>query len=57
MPARHRYDGQSDADGGVTVRETTTVTAPCIVLGYMAKHAELAHARTFSLLAGELAGG
>ena len=57
MPARHRYDGQSDADGGVTVRETTTVTAPRIVLGYMAKHAELAHARTFSLLAGELAGG
>lgn len=41
---------ESDADGGVTVRETTTVTAPRIVLGYMAKHAELAHARTFSLL-------
>ncbi|WP_454130706.1 hypothetical protein [Microbacterium lacticum] len=39
------------------VRETTTVTAPRIVLGYMAKHAEIAHARTFSLLAGQLAVG
>lgn len=43
------------ADGGNTiVRESTTVTAPLPLLGYMAKHAELAHARTFSLLAHKL---
>lgn len=41
--------------GGTVVDETTVVTAPPVVLGYMARHAELAHARTFALLPAQLA--
>jgi len=41
---------------GAVVTESTTVTAPALLVGYMAKHARLAHERTYSLLAGELAG-
>ncbi|MFD4960304.1 hypothetical protein [Microbacterium sp. NPDC058389] len=42
------------ADGTV-VEETTTVTAPGPVIGYMTKHARSAHARTFGRLPAELA--
>jgi hypothetical protein len=38
-------------DGGTVLHETTTVTAPRQLLGYMASHA-----RTYSLLPAELAG-
>jgi hypothetical protein len=40
---------------GCRVAETTEVTAPWPVLGYMAHQAEVAHARTFSLLPDVLA--
>lgn len=36
------------------VTESTVVTAPALLVGYMAKHARLAHERTYTLLAGEL---
>jgi hypothetical protein len=39
---------------GTQVHETTTVTAPWPVVGYMTKHARIAHARTFSQLPAEL---
>ena len=39
---------------GTVVEETTIVSAPWPLLGYMAKHARLAHARTFALLPAEL---
>jgi hypothetical protein len=39
---------------GTEVRETTTVTAPWPVVGYMTTHARIAHARTFAHLPGEL---
>ena len=38
-----------------TVHETTVVTAPLLLVGYMTRQARLAHARTFSLLPSELA--
>jgi hypothetical protein len=41
-------------DGTTIVQEITTVTAPSPLVRYMAKHAEIAHARTFSLLDHEL---
>lgn len=44
------------ATGGARIVETTTVTAPWPLLGYVARNAERAHARTFSLLPGELSG-
>ncbi len=45
----------ADAEGSRTrVREVTTVSAPAIVVGYMTRHARLAHARTFARLGGEL---
>lgn len=37
-----------------TLHETTVVTAPPPLVGYMARQARLAHARTFSLLPTEL---
>lgn len=40
---------------GAVVEETTTVTAPAPLVGYMTKHARAAHARTFERLPGELA--
>lgn len=43
-------------DGGAVLHETTTVSAPRLLLGYMASQAHEAHARTYSLLPGELAG-
>ena len=46
---------RAEADGtGAVVTESTVVTAPALLVGYMAKHARLAHERTYSLLAGEL---
>lgn len=43
------------ADGsGATVTESTVVTAPAPLVGYMAKHARVAHERTYSLLPREL---
>ncbi|WPR91104.1 hypothetical protein [Microbacterium rhizosphaerae] len=39
---------------GTEVHETTTVTAPWPVVGYMTKHARIAHARTFAHLPAEL---
>jgi len=44
-------------DGGTLLHETTTVAAPRFLLGYMASQAQLAHARTYSLLPRELAAG
>jgi hypothetical protein len=41
-------------DGKTVVSESTTVTAPLPLVGYMTSQAHLAHARTFSLLAAEL---
>ncbi|CAN5398280.1 hypothetical protein BH11ACT5_BH11ACT5_20870 [soil metagenome] len=47
---------RAEPDGtGAVVTESTVVTAPALLVGYMAKHARLAHERTYSLLAGELA--
>jgi hypothetical protein len=43
-------------DRGTVVTETTVVTAPLPVLGYMTRHARIAHTRTFSLLPAELDG-
>jgi hypothetical protein len=46
---------RAEADGtGALVTESTVVTAPALLVGYMAKHARLAHERTYSLLAEEL---
>jgi hypothetical protein len=39
---------------GCRLVETVEVTAPWLVLGYMARNAEAAHARTYSLLPGVL---
>lgn len=44
-------------DGTTEVSETTTVTAPLVLVGYMARNARRAHARTFSLLDTHLADG
>lgn len=41
--------------GGAVLHEVTTVSAPWPVLGYMARQAQLAHARTFARLPPELA--
>lgn len=52
-----RLDTVTRATGttsGTIVEETTVVTAPWPLLGYMAKHARLAHERTFRMLSGEL---
>lgn len=47
---------RAEPDGaGAFVTESTVVTAPALLVGYMAKHARLAHERTYSLLADELA--
>ena len=46
---------RAEHDGaGAIVTESTVVTAPALLVGYMAKHARLAHERTYSLLAEEL---
>lgn len=45
----------TEVDGGTRVRETTTVTAPALLVGYMTRGARTAHTRTFALLAAELA--
>jgi hypothetical protein len=42
---------------GTTLTETTTVTAPLLLVGYMASQAHIAHARTYRLLPGEFALG
>lgn len=41
-------------EGGAIVSERTSVTAPALLVSYMAKHAQIAHARTFSKLADSL---
>ena len=43
------------ADESAVLHETTVVTAPWLLVGYMARQARIAHARTFSLLPRELA--
>lgn len=43
------------ADGVTEVSETATVTAPLVVVDYMARNARLAHARTFAMLDSHLA--
>ncbi len=46
---------RAEPDGaGAIVTESTVVTAPAPLVGYMATHARLAHERTYSLLAEEL---
>ena len=39
-----------DTPGTAEVDERSLVTAPALLLSYMARHAELAHARTYRLL-------
>lgn len=39
-----------DEPGTAVVREHSLVTAPLLLLSYMAHHAEIAHARTFRVL-------
>ena len=39
-----------DTPGTALVEERSVVRAPALLLSYMARHAELAHARTFRLL-------
>ncbi len=41
---------------GSTVHEVTTVSAPGLLIGYVARHAEAAHARVFRLLPEQFAG-
>jgi hypothetical protein len=40
---------------GALLTETTEVTAPWPLIGYMTRQARTAHERTFALLPGELA--
>ncbi|WP_345800020.1 hypothetical protein AAIB33_11090 [Microbacterium sp. AZCO] len=47
--------GEDAENGGAVLHETTVVTAPGILVGYMAESARVAHTRTFSLLPDELA--
>ena len=50
-------DGATTAPGeagGTVLVEATTVSAPLPVIAYMYGQAQLAHARTFSLLPGEM---
>jgi hypothetical protein len=50
-----RTTATADAVAGhAIVHELTTVSAPRLVLGYMAEQARVAHARTFALLPAEL---
>lgn len=44
-----------EMDGHTVVSETTTVTAPWLLVGYMSSQARIAHTRTYSLLPDELA--
>ena len=47
---------EATADGtGSVLRESTVVSAPWLLLGYMTREARRAHARTYSLLPSELA--
>ena len=41
-------------DAGTRVAETVTVTAPWLLVDYMARHARIAHTRLFQGLPGEL---
>ncbi|MGN6325373.1 hypothetical protein [Pseudolysinimonas sp.] len=45
------------APGGAVLRESTVVTAPLPLVGYMTNGARTAHARTYALLPEELAAG
>jgi len=45
----------SGSAASATLHETTVVSAPLPLVGYMTRQARLAHARTFSLLPSELA--
>ena len=42
-------------DASARVTETVLVTAPWLLVGYMARHARLAHEKTYGLLPAELA--
>lgn len=44
------------AEDGARLEESTVVTAPPLVVGYMARQAEVAHAQALARLPGELAG-
>jgi hypothetical protein len=44
-----------EVDGQTQLSETTTVTAPWLLVGYMSSQARIAHTRTYSLLPAELA--
>ena len=41
---------------GAELREVCVVSAPWPLVGYMTRHARIAHERTYALIAGELAG-
>ena len=60
LPPGVRLDSDTVAAGttqGTRLVETTTVTAPWPLLGYVARRAERAHTRTFALLPAALASG
>lgn len=60
LPPGVRLDSDTTATvvpAGTRLVETTDVVAPGPLLGYVARNAERAHARTFALLPGELASG
>lgn len=46
----------TETAGGARLVETTTVTAPWLLLGYVAGTAQRAHARTFAMLPSEFSG-
>jgi hypothetical protein len=48
--------GAAGGESGAELREVCVVTAPWLLVGYMTRHARIAHERTYGLIAGELAG-
>lgn len=51
--------GTADEPGamaGADLREVCVVSAPWALVGYMTRHARIAHERTYAVIAGELAG-
>ncbi len=51
-----RGTGGSREPAGAELREVCVVSAPWPLVGYMTRHARIAHERTYALIAGELAG-
>ncbi|MCV2393696.1 hypothetical protein OEB99_05185 [Actinotalea sp. M2MS4P-6] len=49
-------DGGASAPSGVELREVCVVSAPWPLVGYMTRHARIAHERTYARIAGVLSG-